>query len=161
MNLLPEDSDRATSVLLEYTLILGMMAVFSSLLIFSTSSIVDTQTDRVTEEEMTLYGQSIASGYEYVDRLVYKKNGSTITISATPTISNEVSSPPYVATVHPHPQENIYTVRVEHINSEKTVNIRMYVSNTDVETDTDRIPVNEVKVEYDNNNDIIKLKSTK
>lgn len=161
MNLLSEESDRATSVLLEYTLILGMMAIFASLLIFSTSSIVETQTDRVTEEEMTLYGQSIASGYEYVDRLVYHKNGSNVAISTTPTISNEVSSPPYVASVHPHPQENIYTVRVEHISSDETVNIQTYISNADVETDTDRIPVNDVKVEYDTNNDTIKLNSTK
>jgi len=156
-----KNDSRGTSLLVEYALILSIMAIFSSLLLFSASSIVETQTDRVVEEEMNLYGQSIAAGFENVDRLVYSKNGSPITISATPSISNEIDSPPYVASIHSHPQENIYTVKIDNINSNKTVKTQMYVSNTDVKTGGDkRIPANKIRVKYDKDNDIIKIQST-
>jgi len=110
---------------------------------------------------MNLYGQNIAAGFEDVDRLVYSKNGSPITISVTPSISNEIESPPYVASIYSHPQENIYTVKIDNIESGKTVDIQMYVSNADVETGGDkRVPANQVRIKYDENNDIIKLQST-
>jgi len=157
----PKNDSRGTSVLVEYALVLGIMTIFSSLLILSASSIVDTQTNNAVTEEMNLYGQNIAAGFEDVDRLVYSKNGSPITISVTPSISNEIESPPYVASIHSYPQENIYTVKIDNIESGKTVDVQMYVSNADVKTGGDkRVPANQVRIKYDENNDIIKLQST-
>ncbi|MFC6906300.1 DUF7266 family protein [Halalkalicoccus tibetensis] len=62
-------SDRGVSTALGYTLTLAITAVLISGLFVTAGSVVDTQRERATAEELTVHGERLAADLMTVDRL--------------------------------------------------------------------------------------------
>lgn len=126
--------DRGVSTTLNYSLLLGLVAILVSTLIFGVGGLVDDQRAQAVQSEQTVVGNQLANDLTTVDHLLRYSDRVAVTLEAD--LPSRIVGEQYAITISSQPGSE-YLLHVESLDSEMTA-VVTFTSRTPIETGTVR-----------------------
>lgn len=147
--------DRGVSVTVGYVLNLAIAAILVSALLMAGGSLIESQTEQVTHDELTVAGQQLAGDLASADRLA--RAGETETLTLQTDLPQRTAAGSYSITVAQPDGESAGHIELESTHPEVTVTVPLR-SETPVENTT--VTGGQVTIVYDNGEGVLEVQAS-
>lgn len=138
------DDDRGVSVTVGYVLNFAVAALLISGLLIAAGGLIDSQTDQVTRDELSVIGHQLADDLSSADRLA--RAGNTSEFSLRSDLPRRTAAGGYTVEIDPEPNSDRGTIELRTSSPEVIVRVPFRVNTTIAGGSVTGAPV---RIEYD------------